>query len=215
VDVYAGLWGPGATPPLDREQATCLSAYSNIVMDRVRVACPDGTVVILPRYTDVFSPDVDWTTAFRFLLWQPGLPVAGGRYAFTALDVVGDPIPGVAANDVWVGTEPPEPPADLSASVVAGGTLVDWDEVPDVVGSFEPASAIGFYQLELWDSYGTTVYGANWLAAPPYLIPQDSLDAGDYGLGISVVSFAPEDSAGHGIEYHNFDPTAQIWISLP
>jgi hypothetical protein len=239
ADVYANLEGPApATSPDQREPWTCLGAGGNIVMDRVRVTRPDGTTVVVPPYTDVFSSRVDWETAFRFSTWLPGLPVAGGRYVFTALDVAGSPIPGVVASDVWVGVEPPDPPTNVWAYEDAEGIVVKWNTVPDVgsdeVGwSFEPASGIGFYQLELSDDGlpPTMVYGANGISTSSHLIPLDSgdfkegvdwgfslneLPPGSYSLRTSVVSFAPEGSAGHGIEYHNADSMTQtIWIQIP
>jgi hypothetical protein len=220
ADVYGGLEGPlGQQTP-----ATCLGAGSNMVMDRVRVTFPDGTMIVLPPYTDVFSPGVDWETAFRFITWLPeSLPVAGGRYVFAALDVAGSPIPGAVASDTWVGVEPPEPPTEVSASLVAGGIMVEWDDVPIVTGSFEPASGIGFYQLELSGPSGM-VYGANGIRISSHLIPRsradfapgvdwglslDEMDDGLYSLRTSVVSLAPPNSPGHGIEYHNADSITQ------
>jgi len=227
ADVYAGLEGPLEGP---RVATMCLSATSNIVMDRVRVACPNGSTVELPPYTDVFSPDVDWQTAFRFSDWPPELPVTAGRYVFTALDVAGWPIPGVTASDVWGGVEPPDPPTNVSASLAANGITVQWDEVPEVPGSFDPESGIGFYQLELSDdSSGAMVYGANGITDSFHLIPLnsddftdmdgglslDELEDGLYRLRTSVVSLAPADSEGQGIEYHNADSTTQtIWIEI-
>ena len=231
VDVYAGLDGPGTLPPEQRNPSTILGCMSNIVMDSVRVACPNGKLLIIPPYTDVFSPGVDWVTLFRFNTSPPGLPVAGGKYTFTALDVAGDPIPGVKATDVWVGVQPPDPPTNVQASITAGGIMVTWDNVPVIPGSFDPTSGLGFYQLELRRIQPDVleVYGANGIAYPFHLIPKDKnafvlgqdhglslseLSDGTYSLRTCVHSVAPQGSAGHGFEYNNADPGQTIFFKI-
>lgn len=231
VDTYAALSGPRTLPPEERDVCTILGASSNIVMDSVRVTYPDGSSLILPPYTDVFSPEVDWLTMFRFSTCEPGMPIAGGTYTFTALDAAGSPIPGVAATDVWVGVEAPDPPTNVIASVVADGILITWDDVPVIPGSFEPASdpQLGFYQIGIDSDDGESVYGANGISFSSHLVPKDkgdfvpgqdhglSLDEmadGSYNLGTCVHSVAPEGSAGHGFEYNNSDPGQHIGFGI-
>ncbi len=223
-DVYANLEGSLA----NRGEGTIIGAFGNIVMASVRVTAPDGSYVVLPQYTDIFSPSVDWTTLFRFTTWRQGLPVAGGRYVFQALDVAGNPIPGVEASDVWVGVPPPNPPSGVLGSATDTGILVTWDEVPTVPGSFEPAVGLGFYQLELSGPSGM-VFGANGIGSSPHLIPSahgDFVPGQDWGLALSelangtytlrtcVHSVAPAGSAGHGFEYNNADPGEQIVLTI-
>ena len=233
VDAYAALSGPGTVPPDERDACTILGVMSNIVMDSVRVTRPDGTSLILPPYTDVFSHGVDWVTLFRFSTCDHGRPVAGGTYTFTALDAVGDPIPGVERTDVWVGVEAPDPPTNVAASVVADGMLVTWNDVPIVPGSFEPAAdpQLGFYQMGIWSvaPEGESVYGASHIAIPSHLVPKDKADFvpgqdhglsldemadGTYQLSICVHSVALEGSAGHGFEYNNSDPGESIFFQI-
>jgi len=224
ADVYAGLEGPLG----QQEPATCLGVISNIAASQVRVTLPNGAAVVIDQYTDVFSPWVDGETAFRYVQWLPGLPVAGGRYIFTALDAGGNPIPNVETSDVWVGVKPPKPPTGVQVSEVDEGIVVGWRGGPEVPGSFEPLSNIGYYQLELSGPLGM-VYGASGIGAPPHLIPRDSsdfvpgvdwgfslneLEGGWYSLRTSVVSLAPADSAGYGIEYHNADESQTKWVEI-
>jgi hypothetical protein len=234
ADAYASLSGPASVPPEERGACTILGVSSNIVMDSVRVTKPDGTSIILPPYTDVFSLGVDWVTLFRFSTCDPGMPVAGGTYIFTALDASGDPIPGVEVADVWVGVEAPDPPSNVAVTVVDDdGVMVTWDDVPIIPGSFEPASdpQLGFYQMGIngpepeWES----VYGANFIADPFHLVPRDKADFvpgqdhgmpldemvdGTYVLGTCVHSMAPEGSLGHGFEYNNSDPEESILFTI-
>jgi hypothetical protein len=187
------------------------------------VDLPDGGSVIVPAASDVFSPDVDWITLFRFSACEPGMPIAGGEYVFTGLGAAGEPILGAVNTDIWVGVEAPDPPTNLRAEATEDGILVSWDESPIIPGSFEPAAEpqLGFYQLGISRiDTDERVYGANQISAPPYLIPQnraDFLDGADHGLSLSeledgayylgaaVLSGAPAGSLGTGLEYNSTD----------
>ena len=201
-------------------------------MDSVLVDLPHGRSIIIPRYTDVFSPGVEWTTLFRFLTCEPGMPIAGGEYIFTGLDMAGEPIPGARNTDIWVGVEPPDPPTNVRAEVIEDGILVSWDESPMVPGSFEPTAEpqLGFYQL--WINRvetGESVCGANSISASPHLIPQDKADFiegkdwglslsemedGTYSLGACVLSMAPAGSLGKRLEYNSSDVDQGIIFTI-
>jgi hypothetical protein len=223
TDAYLSLEGPATLPLEERNPCVTLGIMTNVIMDSVRVDLPDGRSITIPRYTDVFSPGVDWTTLFRFSTCVPGMPTAGGEYIFTGLDVAGKPIPGANNADIWVGVEPPDPPTNVRAEVTEDGILVSWDESSIIPGSFEPAAEpqLGFYQL--WINRvetGESVYGANHVSASPHLVPRDKADFvegkdrglslsemedGTYAIGASVLSVAPEGSAGRGFEYNSSD----------
>jgi hypothetical protein len=223
VDVYAGLNGPKNIRPQERNPSTILGAMSNIVMDSVQVTHPDGKRSIIPNYTDVFTPGVDWVSMFRFNISEPTLPVAGGTYVFTALDVAGNPIPGVEASDVWVGVGSPDPPTNVRASLNDNGISVAWDDVSAIPDSFQPDAGLGFYQIELSGQPGM-VYGASGLSIPNHLVPKyrinfdsdhdyglslDEMDDGTYSISVCVHSVAPTGSAGHGFEYNVHGPSDQ------
>jgi hypothetical protein len=232
TDAYLGLDGPATLPPEERNPCVILNIMTNVIMDSVRVDLPDGRAIIIPRYTDVFSLGVDWTTLFRFSTCEPGMPVAGGEYVFTGLDVAGQPIPGARNPDIWVGVEPPDPPTNVRAEVIEGGILVSWNESPIVPGSFEPAAEpqLGFYQL--WINRvetGEWVYGANGISASPHLIPRDKADFiaaedhglslsemedGTYQIGASVLSVAPQGSLGKRFEYNSSDLGQNIIFTI-
>ena len=222
TDVYLGLDGPATLPLEERNPCVVLEIVTNVVMDSVRVDPPDGGSIIIPRYTDVFSPGVDWTTLFRFLTCEPELPIVSGEYVFTGLDVAGEPIPGARDTDIWVGVGPPDPPTNVRAQVTEDGILVSWDESPAIPGSFEPAAEpqLGFYQL--WINRvetGESIYGAHHISASPHLIPRDKADFveeegglslsemgdGTYRVGASALSIAPEGSLGKRLEYDSSD----------
>jgi hypothetical protein len=232
TDAYLGLEGPATLPPEQRNPCVFLGIMTNIVIDNVRVNLPDGRSVVIPRYTDVFSPGVEWTTLFRFLTCEPGMPIAGGEYIFTGLDVAGEPIPGARNTDIWVGVEPPDPPTNVRAEVIEDGILVSWDQSPIVPGSFEPTAEprLGFYQL--WINRvetGETIYGANLISASSHLVPQDKanfiegkdwglslseMEDGAYSLGACVHSMAPAGSLGKGFEYNSSDIDQRITFTI-
>jgi hypothetical protein len=229
-DLKVHLFGPGEPNPREnRNPIYAFDVMSNIVMDNVRVTFPDGRSVILQPYTDVFSPGVDWLTQFRFILNVEGLPTQGKPYAFAALDVAGNPIPGLVTYDVWVGVNPPDPPTEIQAQVTSEGIQVSWNPVNPVPGSFEPGVGIGFYQIEVWNIEGSEVYGANQIHTTTHLIPLDRTDFiqgqdwglslsemgdGTYAFDVNVHSLAPAGSAGHGIEYSSRDPTEVVVFTI-
>jgi hypothetical protein len=232
TDAHVWLSGPATLPPEARSPRVLLHVMTNIVVDSVRVDLPDGRSVIIPRFTDAYSSGVDWTTLFRFLGWEPGMPAAGAEYTFTGLDEAGEPIPGARNTDMWVGVEPPDPPTNVRAELTEGGILVSWDEGPIIPGSFEPAGGpqLGFYLVEIY-GIGTleSVYVAASVSASPHLIPRNKADfvqGKDFGLSLSemqdgayslipsVISVAPRGSLGKGNEYHNSDPAQGITFTI-
>jgi len=232
TDAYLGLEGPATLPPEERNPCVILGIMTNVVMDNVRVDLPDGRSIIIPRYTDVFSPGVDWTTLFRFSTCEPGMPIAGGEYIFTGLDVAGEPIPGARNTDIWVGVEPPDPPTNVGADLTKDGILVSWDETPIIPGSFEPAAEPQLGSYQLWINRvetGESVYGANYIFASPHLVPQDKanfiegkdwglslseMEDGTYSLGACVLSMAPAGSLGKGLEYNSSDIDQRIILTI-
>jgi hypothetical protein len=231
TDACVLLKGPATLPPEQRNPCVTLHIVANIVMDSVRADLPDGRSIIIPRYTDVFSPGVDQTTQLRFLTCEPGMPIAGGEYVFTGLDAAGESIPGVRDTDIWVGVEPPNPPTNVRAELTKDGILVSWNESPIIPGSFEPAAQpqLGYYQLDINRiETGELVYGAACISASPHLIPQDKakftgkdfglslseIEDGTYCLLASVFSVAPKGSLGKGFEYNNSDSGQNITFTI-
>ena len=204
-------------------------------MGSVRVDLPDGGSVIAPPYSDLSSPDVDQTTLFRFFTYITGMPVAGGEYVFSGLDMAGEPIPEARNTDVWVGVEPPDPPTNVRAEVVEDGILVDWDETAIIPGSFEPAAepqlgsyGLGIHRIEAGEVL-QGVYGAAFISACSHLIPRDKADFiegidwglslgemedGTYSLAFWVGSVAPEHSLGKGDEYHCSDASQTVIFTI-
>jgi hypothetical protein len=232
ADAYLGLNGPATLPPEERDPCMILGVMTSIVVDTVRVDLPDGGSLIVPAVTDLFISEVDRTTLFRFSTCELGMPPPGGEYVFTGLDVTGEPIPGATDTDIWVAIDPPDPPSNLTAEVTGDGILVSWDESPTIPGSFEPAAEpqLGFYQLGISRiDTDELVYGANFISAPPHLIPQNRADFvegadhglslsemedGTYYLGASAHSGAPAGSLGKGLEYNSTDANQGITFTI-
>ncbi len=162
-------------------QGTILESFTNIVSSAVRVNLPGGGTMIIPFFTDLFSPGVDFINTFRFLGDQGGLPVSGGTYTFTLLDAFGDPIPGATATDVWQSCEV-DAPRNVSAALDATGLVLTWDAVAPVAG-FDPSAAepLGFYQIELGSLSGDGGFGAGGIHLTSHLIPFAGF--GGYALG--------------------------------
>jgi hypothetical protein len=232
TDACLGLNGPATLPLQERNPCVILDIATNVIMDSVRVDLPGGRSIIIPPYTDVFSPGVNWTTLFCFSTCEPGMPVAGGEYEFAGLDVTGKAIPGPRNSDIWVGVEPPDPPTNIRAQVTEDGILVSCGESPVIESSFEPAAQpqLGFYQL--WIDRvetGESVYGANHISASPHLIPRDKADFvdgedwgpllggmedGTYCIAASALSIAPEGSSGRGFEHNSTDVGQAVTFAI-
>ncbi len=175
-DVYGIV---GIHPDESRNKGTILEGFSNIVSSGMRVTLPTGDTLIAPLFTDLFSPTVDFIDSFRFLTDFGGLPVSGGTYSFTLLDVFGQPIPGASNSDVWVACTM-DAPRNVSAVADTDGIHATWDAVAPASG-FDPSNLIGFYQIELGPEIGDGSFGANDIHVPAHLIPAASF--GGFGTG--------------------------------
>lgn len=190
-DVYGVV---GINPDESRNEGTILEGFSNIVSSGMRVTLPNGDTVVAPLFTDLFSPTVDFIDSFRFLTDFGGLPVSGGTYSFTLLDVFGQPIPGASNTDVWFACAM-DAPRNVSAVVDVDGIHVKWDAVTPADG-FDPSNFIGFYQIELGPETGDGNYGANDIHVPAHLIPATSFggfatgtpDGNDFGNALEELS---------------------------
>ena len=232
ADAYLALDGPATLPPEERDPCVILEVNTNMGVNSVRVDLPGGKSIIVSQYTDVFGPGGEGTTWLRFLSCEPGMPVAGGEYAFIGLDAAGQPLLGARNTDIWVGVEPPDPPTNVQAQVTEDGLLVSWDESPIISGSFEPAAdpPLGSYQL--WINRVDTkesVYGVTGISASPHLVPWDKedffegkdwglslseMEDGTYTIGVCVLSIAPEGSLGKGLEYNSSDIGQAITFTI-
>lgn len=216
-------------------EAYLLEAYTNIVSTGMQVILPDGTVVIVPFYTDIFSPGVDFVSQFRYLESHPGDAVSGEPYEFTLLDALGDPIAGTTRTDTWTGCLTYPPPRALIGSVTPGLDIdLSWNPVPSVPG-FDPANEIGFYQIGIWpwEWEGDTQYGANGIKTPNHLIPWErgsdwpegvpngwdrgdvlsELDNGDYQLQVEAFSEPSPDNPGTGLECAVWDSAENLFFT--
>jgi len=167
-DVYAAV-GFGSSG--NRNETTILESETNIVSSAVRVGLPGGRTMLIPFFTDLFSPNVDFITSFRFLGTPEGLPSSSGTYTFTLLDVFGQPIAGAVSTDIWLACSQ-DAPRNVSAEMVDDGMMMTWDPVSPVAG-FDPGGATpaGFYQIEIIRSGEGGVFGAGGLRLTSHLIP--------------------------------------------
>lgn len=196
---------------VSEEQCTrdlLLSVNTNVVSSAVAASTPNGINLILTPYTDIFSPDIDFETQFRFIVVSPMEPSIG-MYHFQALDAVGNPILDVSCTDTYLGGYEPEPPLNVNATFTPyEGIYLSWDPVPIIPGAFDPENHIGFYQIEL-----AGLFGANWIPNNSFIIPWEDLTQegmfgiplsefpdGTYSFDVIAFSVAPNGSAGHGLE---------------
>ncbi len=154
---------------------------TNIVSSGMQVISPDGSSTIIPFYTDVFSPNVDFINVFRYLQGSDGsLPVAGGTYTFTLLDAFGSPIAGTTQTDTWYGCTM-DAPRNVAASVNSDGISVTWDAVAPAPG-FDPSASLGFYQIELRPAnINEMVFGTGGIHSTNHLIPADGFGGSAHG----------------------------------
>jgi len=205
-----------------------------VVSSAMRVTAPDGQVVDVPFYTDIFSPGTDFISEFRFLANYPGLPIPGLAYHFVLLDALGRPIPGTERQDIWTHCLGNAPTNLLVTPNPATGTdvLLTWSGVPIVSGEFQPPE-FGFYQIGLGPmAGGNTSFGANGIAATQHVLPwapfspnstgfPDGFDMGVslsefedlpslendtyYGLAVFAFAVPPANSGGQGLECFTAD----------
>jgi hypothetical protein len=182
----------GIHPDESRDEGNTLEGFSNIVSSGMQVELPDGNNLVVLFFTDLFTPNVDFINEFRFLESYPGLPIVGGIYKFTLLDVFGQPIEGATMEDVWYACTV-DAPRNVAATVDSTGMQVTWYAVTPGPG-FDPSGSppLGFYQIELY-SAGGSEYGANSIHSPVHIIPLASFggvapgspDGSDFGKALS------------------------------
>lgn len=185
------------SPQRPTQESTTFEGRTDIVSTAMLVQNPDGTVIVVPPYTDIFSPNVDFITSFRYATGRVGEPVRGQPYTFTLLDALGNPIPGTTKTDVWTDCFI-TPPVDLRATLDGLDINLGWDPVPNAPG-FDPANGIGFYQISVDPSPsfpGALSYGSNLIKSLYHIIPwQDFVpgtpgapDGFNLGVGLNQLS---------------------------
>jgi hypothetical protein len=182
-------------PDESRFEQNILDGGSNIVSSGMQVELPNGEFIVVPFYTDLFSPTADFINEFRFLEVYANLPVVGEAYTFTLLDIFGNPISGTTQTDVWYACTM-DAPRNVTALLDADGLHLTWDAVTPAAG-FDPTNQIGFYQIELYpDGGGGFGYGSNLISSTAHLIPFDSFgggasgtpDGNDFGASLSELN---------------------------
>ena len=204
VDVYSTRFDDEAGTHL----GTLLEAFTNVVAANVKVNIPGNGSVVLDPYTDVFSPNVDFVTTFRFLAHISGRPVVGNPHIFTALDIAGQPIEGVTSSDTYIGEYELDPPTNVVLSKVIEGLKVSWYQDEYYEGAFDLANGIGFNQIEVYKPDVGMVYGKNGILSNEFTIPTEDLaglGVGTYRLAVHSFSVAPEGSGGRGLECNSQD----------
>lgn len=169
-------------------QYTQLHLTTNIAVSTVVVLMPDGKEITLERFTDIFSPGIDFVSEFRFASNLGELPEMG-QYVFSLLDPMGEVLAGIEGVDFWSGCEA-RAPLNVRGSVAANGISASWSSVP----AFDPTDPAGFYQIEfsLETDEGKS-YGSNHIQQTSHLIPFASFapgtpgspDGENYGVGLS------------------------------
>lgn len=206
---------------------TVFEGRTDIVSTGMLVQKPDGTAIVVPPFTDIFSPNVDFITSFRYLANTEGEPVSGQAYTHTLLDALGNPIPGTTKTDVWTECTI-TPPTNLQGSQQQDLDIyLDWDPVSNAAG-FDPANGIGFYQIGIDPSPplpDALSYGSNLISSTFHIIPWKDFEPGTVGvpdgfnLGVGLnqlpdgryqirtdsYSVVPQGSPGVGLECETVD----------
>jgi hypothetical protein len=164
--------------------------------------------------TDIFSPEVDFVSEFRFAANIHEV-TAPGEYIFKLVDPMGEPMEGLEGADVWSGCEPLAP-LNAQLSVESDGLFATWSPVP----GFDPTDPEGFYQIEFGPvSEEGKDYGANNIQGSSHLLPFASFSPGspgspdgqDFGIGLGelpdgsyqmvIYVFFPADEAAGGVHF--------------
>lgn len=217
MDVSAHRW-------LDEIPSYQLEATGiTIVASALQITAPDDEVIIAPMHTDMWSPDADLITVFRFrTVVDNALPIPGQPYRFVLLDVLGKPIPGTETYDIWTHCSDIGP-SDLQVSpnpAIGEDLVLSWIGIPNVPGEFIPGQA-GYYQLSIdpvsgiGESFGADSIGATYHVIPwnPFVPDQagspdgrnlgvslGSLVDGEYAINVFALSYADPANGGFGQE---------------
>jgi hypothetical protein len=198
MDVYVNRDSPGGPERINLEGRGIA-----IVSSVLQITAPDGEVFNAPLYTDIFSPDVDFISEFRFSYGDDtSVMISDAPYEFVLLDVLGRPIPGTETQDIWTGCSS-FAPTGLTVTPNPGArvdVVLSWTGVPEVTGEFEPGSH-GFYQVEIQPTQGqpSEGFGSNWIGSTSHLIPWSPFITGNggsdgtrtdgYNFGVSLSEF--------------------------
>lgn len=212
------------TPP---RETMLLEGYTLIVSSAMRVETPDGGILTIPNYTDIFSPDVDFISFFRYLENIETSPTAGEPYAFVLLDALGQPIPGTEAADIWRGCQQ-GPTLNVTPSDEFEPSInLSWDPVAPAPG-FDPYGdpQVGFHQISINPlEGGVSEYGSAGIGSTSHIVPWEPFEPGsagtpdgsDFGVSLSELEDglfqvtlegygeSPPDSGGIGLECSVFD----------
>ena len=184
-----------AQPDFDGENIvynpTWVDSDGTIVAAAMKVRAPDGSEFIVEPYTDIFSPQVDFISRFRFgkLLDKEPIP---GVYTFSLLDAAGNEIPGTTSTDTFTECRLTGGPKNLSAAINGQDVILSW-EGPSIVPGFDPLNGAGFYDIVTYLDGNGTKYAANLITDTSHYIPWTDFEEGsqgfpsgnDYGLSLS------------------------------
>jgi len=218
ADVYAHK-DHGPLPP---QYSKLYETYTKIVSSGMIVEAPDGEVIMVEPYTDLFSPHVDFVSEFRYLSSFEGAPISGEFYKFTLLDILGNPIPGAYVEDIWMGCTQDAPENVVLSDTIEGDIHISWDPV-FVADGWDPGGdpQVGYYQIGISPTFeSSTGFGSAGISSTYHIIPWEDfipgepgdpdggdfgvslseLEDGDYEVGVEAFAEAPSWSGGVGAE---------------
>jgi len=208
---------------------TWLDSDGTVVAAAMKVRAPDGEVIIVEPYTDIFSPQIDFISRFRFAKLVNKAPIFG-VYTFDLLDATGNVIPGTTRTDTFTQCRLNGGPKSLSAVFENNDIRLSWVG-PSTVPGFDPINNVGFYDIV--SSMNGTKYASNLITHNYHYIPWANFEEGshgspsgyDYGLSLSelpdgtYVVFvmahavpAPTDQ-GNGLECNAYDTNELFYFT--
>ncbi len=235
VDEIPGLWFDGWVAGVvdGARTSSNYQIFTNIASIAGEVTTPANERFRVRGYSDIFSPNVDFITEFRYLSDQPDLPISGQPYTLRLLDPLGQPILGAEITDVWTACTI-GPPGQLQASVTNASDInLSWAAIPNAPG-WNPAASVGFYQLHVggYPEEMETSFGVNDMKTPTHLIPWAPFSPGSPGIpdgvnwGQSLQQFpdgdyvivvsaftAPTAPGGRGNECEILDSNANLYFN--
>jgi hypothetical protein len=187
---------------------------TNIVSSKLMIEAPNGEKIVADYQTDIFNPNVDFISQFRYHFANEGTPEMNTLYKFSLLDQNGKAIPGADFIDAFRNCDHGAA-ANYQFTFDPGQFFeLTWESPKIISGSFDPENGHGFFQITI-EKYpqqeGGFVYGAEgyknthripWITFVPG--SPGAPDGFDYGISLS--EFENGEYEISIFSYNRYDP---------
>jgi hypothetical protein len=210
---------------------TSIEVNTVLPVGKIVAETPDGQEIVFEAYSDMWTPQVELESNYRFLADFEGEPLVGANnYSITLYDILGEPIPGALIFDGYSGCEY-SGPRNVVLSLVGDNDLqLSWDR-PELAEAIEGVS----YQISFTNiSLGEPSFGASDVMDLSHIIPWDTFEPdsigkpdgtnygiplsafvdGDYEIATSAFFPSQDETASLGSECAVFDNSENLIIEI-